>query len=62
MKRIFTLILAVLTALTLVACEGNYFEIDIQKPVTIPEDGWIVSTRNPSSPDHSIHQIAHCLK
>ena len=39
MKRIFAFILAVLTALSLAACEGNYFEIDIQKPVTIPEDG-----------------------
>ena len=41
MKRIFALFMAVLTALSLMACEGNYFEIDIQKPVTIPEDGWI---------------------
>lgn len=41
MKRIFALLMAVLTALSLVACEGNYFEIDIQKPVTIPEDGYI---------------------
>ena len=41
MKRIFAFILAVLTALPLIACEGNYFEIDIQKPVTLPEDGHI---------------------
>ena len=43
MKRIFALVLAVLTALTLIACEGNYFEIDIQKPVAIPEDGHIAA-------------------
>ena len=41
MKRIFAFVLAVLTALSLAACEGNYFEIDIQKPVTIPEDGYV---------------------
>ena len=39
MKRIFSLILAVFAALTLAACEGNYFEIDIQKPVAIPDGG-----------------------
>ena len=41
MKRMFALLLAVVTALSLAACKGNYFEIDIQKPVTLPEDGVI---------------------
>ncbi len=41
MKRIFALLIAVITAVSLAACEGNYFEIDIQKPVTLPENGRI---------------------
>lgn len=41
MKRILALLIAVVTVFSLIACEGNYFEINIQKPVTLPENGKI---------------------
>ncbi len=41
MKRIFAFILAVVTAFSLAACKGNYFEIDIHKPVMLPDNGMV---------------------
>ena len=41
MKRIFAFLLAIFIALSLAACEGNYLEIDIQKPVRLPDNGKI---------------------
>ena len=41
MKRLIAFIVTVFTVFSLTACNGNYFEIDIQKPVTLPENGII---------------------
>ena len=43
MKRVLALLLTVVIMFSFAGCEGNYFEIDIQKPVTLPEKGNIDS-------------------
>ena len=39
MKRLFMFVLAMLTVLNMVACNGNYFEVDVSKPIAIPQNG-----------------------
>jgi len=44
MKRIFALTMIIVLSLMLLACSGNYFDVDIEKPVPIPDDGIIKKT------------------
>ena len=41
MKKIRSLLLAVMILVSLCACEGNFGSIDLQEPVEIPSDGKI---------------------
>ena len=41
MKRIFSLILAVILLLSFAACKGNLTPVDLKEPITIPQNGII---------------------
>ena len=44
MKRLFSLLLALLMMLSLCACQGNFGSVNIKAPMDIPEDGVISKT------------------
>ena len=44
MKRLFSLLLALLMMLSLCACQGNFGSVNIKAPMDIPEDGVIFKT------------------
>ena len=41
MKKMISLLLAVMILMSLCACDGNFGGMDLQKPVDIPADGKI---------------------
>ena len=41
MKKIVSLLVAVMILMSLCACDGNFGGMDLQKPVDIPTDGII---------------------
>ena len=41
MKRIIYLLLSIFMLLSLISCSGNYAQVDLNKPVDIPENGII---------------------
>ena len=41
MKRIILLLLTLLVVLSMAACNGNFAQVDLNKPITIPENGVI---------------------
>ena len=44
MKRLFSLLLALLMMLSLCACQGNFGSVNLKAPMDIPEDGVISKT------------------
>ena len=44
MKRLFSLLLALLLMLSLCACQGNFGSVNLKAPMDIPEDGVISKT------------------